>query len=110
LKKTKGEIPLEILFKYCGGCNPRIDRGKLAREIRQRADVFAHEAGSLVMKPGAENLLILINGCPAACGSVPQQLGGEKCLVVTGSLLEGREGEEEELAGIIMEHLKKTVV
>jgi hypothetical protein len=74
---------------------------------------LAHEAASLAEKPEAEKVFILINGCSAACGTMPPEHRGENCLVVSGSLLggresqEGREGKEAELAEFIIDELKK---
>ena len=96
---------MEVLFKYCGGCNPIIDRRKLAGELCRKADLCVHPAEKSAVKRGIDQVCILINGCPAACGSLPQERQGEKCFVVCGSLLRGMEGKEEELAERIMEHL-----
>jgi len=51
-----------IEVKYCGGCNPEIDRGRLVREVKA-------VIGDLVNFDSFESpdLLLLVNGCAHAC-------------------------------------------
>ena len=52
--------------RFCGGCNPRFDRGKALREIE--SDVkgldFSH-----AVEGETYDCLLVINGCPAHCAS-----------------------------------------
>lgn len=100
---------MDILFKYCGGCNPRIDREKLATAISQR--VSSPPGGPGISpgkrKAGLKKLTVLINGCPAACGTLPPKCPGEDCLVVSGFLWEGKERREEALADVILGKIKE---
>lgn len=54
---------LKAAIKFCGGCNPRYDRGEAYRLIRERvADVAAFESPV----PGAlYDFLLIIRGCTA---------------------------------------------
>ncbi len=55
--------------KFCGGCNPRYDRGAAYRQIKEElSDIdFVHaEEGDPV-----DNLLV-IGGCTACCASYEQ--------------------------------------
>ena len=48
--------------RFCGGCNPRYDRGKALREIQQEVDEleFLHAVeGEIYDK------LLVIGGCPS---------------------------------------------
>lgn len=52
--------------RFCGGCNPRYDRGKALREIQQEVDEleFLHAVeGEIYDK------LLVIGGCPSCCAS-----------------------------------------
>ena len=56
-----------LAVKFCGGCNPVIDRGQLARSIRENLT-------GLVRWVSAEeetDLLLLICGCLTACAERP---------------------------------------
>jgi len=63
-RKIKGEDPLpRLALKFCGGCNPVIERGYLARIIRENL------AGMVLWVPAEEeaDLLLIISGCLTAC-------------------------------------------
>jgi len=57
-----------LAIKFCGGCNPIIDRGQLARSIRE------HLTGWVRWVPPEEeaDLLLIISGCPTACVDRPE--------------------------------------
>lgn len=53
--------------KYCGGCNPRFDRGELARKLRERYPQLEWENA----KSGVfYDLLVVLCGCSAECASL----------------------------------------
>lgn len=63
----RSRMAMRIAVKYCGGCNPSIDRanlvGKLAMLLAE-----AHPTWELVsMNEGVYDAIILINGCPVGC-------------------------------------------
>ncbi|MDO8673578.1 MAG: hypothetical protein Q7O66_19390, partial [Dehalococcoidia bacterium] len=53
----------KVGVKFCGGCNPAIDRVRVFQEIRDRAN------GLTFTGPGEKELgaVLFICGCPAAC-------------------------------------------
>ena len=56
-------------IKFCGGCNPRYERGEASRQIQRELSQieFAHA----VEGEKYDNLLV-IGGCPACCASHEQ--------------------------------------
>lgn len=56
--------------KFCGGCNPRYDRGKALEAIKKEI----HEEAEFVMaEEGAEyDYLLVIGGCTNCCASYRQ--------------------------------------
>lgn len=59
-----------IGVKFCGGCNPRYDRGKALEAIRSAAQGFAEFA---VAEEGREyDRLLIIGGCTNCCASATQ--------------------------------------
>ncbi len=52
-------------IKFCGGCNPRYDRGALAKELKQRFDgrvaFHAHDTSN------SYDIGIVIQGCERDC-------------------------------------------
>jgi hypothetical protein len=64
-KKEKcvgGESIPRLAVKFCGGCNPVIERGEVARKIRK--ELAGARWGSWEKE---SDLLVVINGCPTAC-------------------------------------------
>ena len=66
-------------IKFCGGCNPRYDRGKLAKELKQslegRVEFSSHDANI------PRNIGIVIQGCENDCVQT-NTLAKADCLIV----------------------------
>ena len=57
-----------IGVKFCGGCNPRYDRGKAFETIKQR---LQGEAEFVIAEEGAPyDYLLVIGGCTNCCASI----------------------------------------
>lgn len=92
---------MEIGVRFCGGCNPRFDRGKALATIREGSprDTF------LIAEEGNEyDLLLVIGGCTNCCASFDHfrsRAGVEKIWSASHipSLLEEIEIARERLAG-----------
>ena len=57
---------LKIHLKFCGGCNPEIERGEVAKQV----DQLTHAGGfdvALTTRDDNIHLRLLLNGCPQAC-------------------------------------------
>ena len=60
----------KIGVRFCGGCNPRYDRGKALELIRVRK---AAEADFEIAKEGTVyDKLLVIGGCSSCCASYEQ--------------------------------------
>ena len=57
-----GEFPPRLAIKFCGGCNPLLERGELAEKVRQGLS-----ASQWVSWEEESDLVLIINGCPTAC-------------------------------------------
>jgi len=56
-----------IGIKYCGGCNPRIDRGELVRRLERLLP-----PGCLLVTGNSsegQKIGVLVCGCPVACAA-----------------------------------------
>ncbi|MBW1730274.1 MAG: hypothetical protein JRJ75_05255 [Deltaproteobacteria bacterium] len=58
---------LTIRVRYCGGCNPEIDRSGLIRNLEQGLKAKGAEVVFVNYREAHGDLLILINGCRHAC-------------------------------------------
>lgn len=97
---------------FCGGCNPRIDRGKLASAVRDRLATLGHEVryNSLDV-----DFTIYVSGCTANC-AVKYNSGHCPSVTVAAATLDAVAATEAELVhNIVMrvrdyfEELEKTV-
>jgi hypothetical protein len=82
-----GKSPLlpRLGVKFCGGCNPEIDRGLVAGEIRKEL------AGEVLWVPGDEeaDFLLIINGCRTACADTPETCSRRPTVVVSAESIDG---------------------
>jgi hypothetical protein len=95
-----------IGVKYCGGCNPRIDRSKFVDELKKKF------AGDLALAIGCSTekweLGILVCGCSAACADRPETRSPAlEWIVVSGPAVESESISESELATIVAMKIKK---
>jgi|SRR5664280_496538 len=99
-------MQIVIGVKYCGGCNPHIDRTKLVREIGK---LLPPEC-SLITDQSSNtwDVGILICGCPTSCADKPEFKNlARKWIVVAGSSVDLDNAPEEKLADIIALKMKK---
>ncbi|MDD5525331.1 MAG: hypothetical protein PHV90_08840, partial [Smithella sp.] len=96
-----------ISIKYCGGCNPIIDRAKLVREIEK---LLPPECG--LSKDQSSNnwdVGILVCGCLTACADKPDFKNiARKWIIVAGYSVDLDNAPEEKLADIVSDKIKFT--
>jgi hypothetical protein len=98
----------DIGLKFCGGCNPLIDRARLAAEIEK----LLGPGDKLVRVPAPDTLetAILICGCETACAGGPKITGPQgparKWVMVGGPCVDLEQVPEREMARVIVEKLK----
>jgi hypothetical protein len=97
---------LKIRLRYCGGCNPEIDRGAVVRCLQDLADSEGFEVS---FNKGQEaDLVLLVNGCPHACleeGDL-YSLGSVVCISVQGTMVDRQPAPRERLPYFLFEKLK----
>lgn len=59
-------ITRQVGVKFCGGCNPRIDRGRIAKEIVRR---LAPEGIEVLYSLVNVQFVIYLSGCTASCAN-----------------------------------------
>ena len=99
-------MQIGIGIKYCGGCNPHIDRAKLALEIEKLLSPEYSLTTNLSSNPW--DIGILICGCPTACVDKPDVKDlARKWIVVAGNSVDLDDAPEEKLAAIIARKMKR---
>lgn len=95
-----------IGIKYCGGCNPVIDRTKLVQEIGKRLPqgfILSEGKTKVPWDTG-----ILVCGCPTACAEKPELKAlARRWMVVAGHSVDQNHTPEKELADIVITGLKQ---
>jgi hypothetical protein len=93
-----------IGLKYCGGCNPLIDRTGLAKEIEK----LLHPDLRLVtdMTSAPWEIGILLCGCPIACADRPDvRCISKHWIRVGGPTVDMDSVEKDKMAALIVEKI-----
>jgi 3-hydroxyacyl-[acyl-carrier-protein] dehydratase len=94
-----------IGIKYCGGCNPLIDRAKLVREIGKLLPPEYSLTTDRSSNPW--DIGIVICGCPTACADMPNVKGlARKWIIVAGKSIDLDNILEEKLAAIVVRKIQ----
>jgi hypothetical protein len=56
-----------IGIRYCGGCNPQIDRSAIIKNLRENLKKSNREVNFTTDRQRAVDIVVLINGCMHAC-------------------------------------------
>lgn len=93
-------------IKYCGGCNPEIDRPGLVERVAELL------SGECVLETGEPSepwdVAIFVCGCPTAC--LDRRKSGalaSKCILVSGSMVDARPVPAHRLAAAVIEKLRE---
>jgi enoyl-CoA hydratase/carnithine racemase len=97
---------LDIVVKYCGGCNSQIDRLKIIRNVEKSLADGYQFTDNPSGKPF--DFGILLFGCPAACARKPEllDLAGD-WIVVAGKTIDSLEIPGDELSEAIVQTINK---
>ena len=57
----------KLAVKYCGGCNPAIDRTELAGKLAVLLAERNADWKLVTLKDNAYDAVLLVNGCPVGC-------------------------------------------
>ena len=99
-------MQIVIGIKYCGGCNPLIDRAKLALEIEKLLSPEYSLTTDQTFNPW--DIGILICGCPTDCVDKPDVRDlARKWFMVAGNSVDLNDTPEEKLAAIVARKMKK---
>jgi hypothetical protein len=95
-----------IGVKYCGGCNPLIDRAKLVQEIGK----LLPPEYSLTTDQSSNtwDVGILVCGCKTACADKSEfKILARTWIIVAGSSVDLGNASEEKLADVVVRKMKK---
>lgn len=84
-------------IQFCGGCNPRIDREKIAYEVRDRLSEQGYE---IVWNRKDCDFVVFISGCTVSCAE--QQSCSKPAVRVAAATVDFKEKREELIATEIL--------
>lgn len=62
--KNQPQVRKRVSIRFCGGCNPRIDRGLIAGQLR---DEFTEQGHDVVFNQSDADVIIYLSGCASEC-------------------------------------------
>jgi hypothetical protein len=89
-----------IGIRFCGGCNPRIDRGRIALELEQALEGLGHR---VVFNSPDADFTIFLSGCMSGCAFKYNPKAPPYVMVAAATV----DGEEVGEARIVPEVLRK---
>ena len=97
---------MDIVVKYCGGCNCQIDRSKLLRDVKEFLPRDNWITSSI--KSDRHQTGLMLCGCPAACAWMTEFSAQEKkWIVAAGETVNFLEMKEEQMAETIARMIDK---
>jgi hypothetical protein len=91
-----------IGITFCGGCNPRIDRGRLAKSI---GALLSEQGCTVVFNSADADFIIYISGCSANCAHRYSKADTAHT-AVAGTAVDAIAVAEAELVGEIMSRVR----
>ena len=76
----KDFYPPRVALRFCGGCNPIIERGSIAQRIREELTAEVR----WVSAEDERDFLLIVNGCRTACADRVEVRSGHPAVVVSG--------------------------
>lgn len=91
-----------ISITFCGGCNPRIDRGGLAKKV---SELMVKQGCTVVFNRPDADFIIYISGCSASCAWRYSKAQAAHT-IVAGAAVDSIVAAETELVSKIMHRVR----
>ncbi|HET58293.1 MAG TPA: hypothetical protein ENN35_07625 [Deltaproteobacteria bacterium] len=91
-----------IGLRYCGGCNPQIDRTRVVKDLREGLAKLQTAVDITTDRSRAVDLLLLINGCEHACLEEDYSERDGPIISVEGLMVDRRPVEEDDIPDILI--------
>jgi hypothetical protein len=96
-----------IGIRYCGGCNPQIDRSNVIRKLEKDLKERAMKLDFTTNRKSTVDIILLINGCMHACleeqylreGNSPQFIS------IKGEMVESQYVKEEHIPEFLIKKI-----
>ena len=93
---------MTVSIKFCGGCNPRIDRVGVAEAIKKRLLAFGMTVS--YNNPDAD-FIVYVGGCSSSCAERYSSTD-KPCAVIAGAAVDGLAVDEGRLGDVVIEKVR----
>jgi len=94
---------MTVSIKFCGGCNPRIDRVRVAEAIKIR---LLDLGITVVYNTLDADFIVYLGGCSSSCAA-RYSPGGKPCVEIAGVTMDGLAVNEESLSDLVIEKVRE---
>ncbi|OPL15565.1 MAG: hypothetical protein AVO39_07660 [delta proteobacterium MLS_D] len=98
-----------IGLRYCGGCNPQIDRTRVVKDFREGIAKLETAVDITTDRSRAVDLLLLINGCEHACLEEDYSERDGPIISVEGLMVDRRPVEEDRISETLVEKIVRMI-
>jgi hypothetical protein len=102
---------LESMFtigvRYCGGCNPQIDRSRIVMDLREGLKKMGLKVDLTTEKERPVDMVLIVNGCKHACleGKQVKSDRGHPVISVRGEMVDDQYIEEGGIVKILIRRI-----
>jgi hypothetical protein len=102
---------LESMFtidvRYCGGCNPEIDRLRTVIELQEGLRKMGHQVDFTTEGESPADVVLLVNGCKHACLEAKQVESdrGHPVISVRGEMVDDQYVQEGDIVKILIQRI-----
>lgn len=94
----------KVLIKYCGGCNPLIDRVKIVRLLMDR---LKGDIQAVSSETDTADIVLLVCGCPTCCADTSELTEkGLNKIVISGPGVDYVSMNENNIVGFLIQKIK----
>jgi hypothetical protein len=91
----------QVSIKFCGGCNPRIDRSLIAEKVRESLFAYGYE---IVLNSITADFIVYLSGCTANCAY--RYSNSKKPCVVAESTIDTLPVDKKNLCSLINQKVR----
>jgi hypothetical protein len=96
---------MKLYIKYCGGCNPVINRKKLVNEVVSQLKQYT----ALELTEQGADVGLVVGGCPVCCVNLDEiKAKARSFVLVGGELVNGIKVPPEQQAGVVVQQILKS--
>ncbi len=96
-----------IGLRYCGGCNPQVDRSKVMENLKEGLKKAGTEVDFTTDRQRAVDIVLLINGCMHACleEEYRREADSPQFISVKGEIVDSQYVKEDHIPEILIKKI-----